>query len=117
MKSISKRWTNHLDVNNITNSDGNPTGGTVSSVGLDISWQDGPIDFDFETNTYLGGVNGAFVEDVILAAIQRLKFFNNGKFGCRENSCAITHLEEALMWLQRRHDDRVERGVQGKHEE
>lgn len=116
MTKIYERWTNELTVENWTDPDQNPTGGTVKGIGLTIEWQNGPIDFDFENNTYLKGANGALIADVILSAIQRLKFFNNGKFVCRENSCAITHLEEALMWLQRRHDDRVTRKVQGKHE-
>jgi hypothetical protein len=39
----------------------------------------------------------------------------NGKFPCRENSIAITKLEEALMWLNKRTADRVKRGVEGKN--
>jgi hypothetical protein len=34
-------------------------------------------------------------------------------FACRENAMALTHLEEALMWLQKRTLDRVKRGVEG----
>ena len=116
MTKIHERWTNEIEINNVTNSDGNPIGGTVKGKGIDIKWQDGPIDFDFDRGVAKEGSNGAFVEDVILASLSRLKFFNASKFGCRENSCAITHLEEAMMWLQRRHDDRVTRSVQGKHE-
>lgn len=117
---LQERWTNPLNCDNVLNSDGNPTGGFVSGVGLDIKWQDGPLGWDSEKNTYPEGKepNGAFTEDVILAVLQRLNFFQTAsdrKFACRENACAVTHLEEALMWLQRRHDKRVERGVQGEH--
>ena len=38
----------------------------------------------------------------------------NRKFPCKENACAITHLEEALMWLEKRTRDRVKRSVEGK---
>ena len=42
-------------------------------------------------------------------------FSQRGKFACRENACALTHLEEALMWLQKRTRDRMARGVEGTH--
>jgi hypothetical protein len=35
------------------------------------------------------------------------------KFRCRENSLAITKLEEALMWLEKRTADREARKVEG----
>lgn len=31
----------------------------------------------------------------------------------RENACALTHIEEALMWMNRRVEDRIERNVLG----
>ena len=36
-----------------------------------------------------------------------------GEFSCRENACALTHIEEALMWMNRRVEDRIERQVLG----
>ena len=30
-----------------------------------------------------------------------------------KNYCALTHIEEALMWLNRRVEDRIERNVLG----
>ena len=47
---------------------------------------------------------------------QTLANLNNtgGKnFACRENAIALTHMEEALMWLQKRTRDRMARGVEG----
>lgn len=32
---------------------------------------------------------------------------------CRENSIAVTKLDEALMWLKKRKEDRTARGVEG----
>lgn len=105
-------WSQELDCLNVTNAAGDPTGGSVRSVGLRIDWQDGPLGRGTEKQE----PNGAFTEDVILAAIQRLRFYNESKYRCRENSLAITHLEEALHWCQARHQERESRGVQGMHE-
>lgn len=59
--------------------------------------------------------NGTTLEEILRVSIERLKDLNN-RFGCRENSLAITKMEEALMWLNKRTEDRVARGVEGKHE-
>lgn len=91
--------------------DGNPTGGETHARGIDIHWQDGPLG----RGPGRREPNGAFVEGVIEAAIDRLRFYNDGKFRCRENSLAITHLEEALHWLTARTADREERDVEGTH--
>lgn len=90
---------------------GNPAGGNTWGVGIQIEWQNGPLAVD--------GVrkepNGAFVEGVIQAALDRLQFYQSGKFACRENALAITKLEEALHWCQHRTANREKRGVEGTH--
>jgi hypothetical protein len=91
--------------------DGNPTGGTVRGVGLSIDWQDGPLGRGAERKE----PNGAFVETVIDAARQRIEFYQQGKFKCRENALAITKLEEALHWLHARTEKREVAGVEGTH--
>lgn len=58
------------------------------------------------------GVNGCQVDTMIIAAAEIIRGLNK-KFPCRENSCAITHLDEALHWLKARKTDRVKRGVEG----
>jgi len=93
---------------------GNPAGGSTVATGIRIDWQDGPLGRGEERQE----PNGAFVEGVIQAAIGRLKFYqtaNLGRFGCRENAIALTKLEEALMWLEKRTVDREERKVEGTH--
>lgn len=45
--------------------------------------------------------------------IRRLEGFQNSEFKCRENELAITKLEEALMWLRKRAQDREARNVEG----
>lgn len=58
------------------------------------------------------GVNGAQIDDVIIFAREFIENHNH-KFPCRENSLAITKLEEAEVWLKRRKEDREKRGVEG----
>lgn len=114
-KKISDRWTQELTVCNYVNEEGNPTGGTVRGTGISIDWQDGPLEFDYEKGERKEKPNGAFTQDVILLLIDRLKYYQEGKFSSRENAIAITKLEEVLMWQQKRQDERVKRQVQGQH--
>lgn len=58
------------------------------------------------------GVNGCQVDTIIEAAMLMLMGLNE-KFPCRENSMAITKLDEALLWLLRRKINREKRGVEG----
>lgn len=59
------------------------------------------------------GVNGIHNEDLIAIVIDRLQSFQESEFRCRENAVAITKLEEAVMWLNKRTQDRKNRGVEG----
>ena len=106
-----------------TDQDGNPTGGRTHMFTKDpmtgdvdeeiapaliVNWQDGIVGDD--------GQNGAFVEDVLEAARQRIQFFNSGRFRCRENSIAITKIEEALQWLDWRTRQRLQQDVENSYE-
>jgi hypothetical protein len=62
------------------------------------------------------GVNGITHEALLAVLIDRMRSFQAGPYSCRENAIALTHLEEALMWLQRRTVARIKRGVEGTHE-
>lgn len=44
-----------------------------------------------------------------------LESVNKGDLSSRETSMAITKLDEALLWLKKRSDDREYRGVQGTY--
>jgi hypothetical protein len=90
---------------------GHPAGGTVSGVGLSIQWQNGPLGRGEDRKA----PNGAFVETVIAAALQRIEDYQASKFKCRENALAITKLEEALHWLNARTQAREARQVEGTH--
>lgn len=59
------------------------------------------------------GLNGCQVNEIIETAKVILEGLNK-KFPCRENSSAITKLDEALMWLEKRTKDRESRGVEGE---
>lgn len=50
----------------------------------------------------------------MIVLIDRMNYLQ-GKFPCRENAIVITKLEESLMWLEKRTNDRKKRGVEGKH--
>lgn len=108
-----------LDQDHVYDDNGNPAGGTTQGIGIDIRWQDGPLGRGEDRQ----GPNGAFVEGVIKAAIGRLQFYQSdplepgkpGRFACRENALALTHLEEALHWCQHRTAAREGRGVEGTH--
>lgn len=73
----------------------------------EIHFQEGPIKE--------AGVNGVCNEDLIAMVICRLEHFNRSEFASRDNSMAITKLEEALLWLRKRTICRENRGVEGTH--
>lgn len=58
------------------------------------------------------GVNGCQVDTVIETAKIILEGLNK-QFPCRENSLAVTKLDEALHWLAARKVNREKRGVEG----
>ncbi len=58
--------------------------------------------------------DGTTNEEVLEVLIDRMNFLQS-KFPCRENAVVITHLETALMWLEKRTKDRIKRNVEGKN--
>jgi hypothetical protein len=58
------------------------------------------------------GLNGVQVDQLIQTAKIMIEGLNK-KFPCRENACAITKLDEALLWLLGRRINREARGVEG----
>jgi hypothetical protein len=58
------------------------------------------------------GVNGCQVDTLIEVSKIIIEKMNE-KIPCRENSLAITKLEESLMWLDKRKKDRQKRNVEG----
>lgn len=93
--------------------DGKPAGGHTSGRGIEIEWQNGPLAVD--------GVRreptGAFVEDVIAAAIGRIAYYQQSQFHCIHNAVALGHLLAAAEVLHERTADRESRGVEGTHQQ
>jgi len=58
------------------------------------------------------GKNGCQLTDMIAVAKHMLQRPQD-KFPCRENAMTITKLDEALMWQEKRTQDRETRGVEG----
>lgn len=106
-----------LKIENRLNGEGRPAGGSVRGVGIAIDWQDGPLG-RVGTNARQEP-NGAFVEQVLEAALQRLVFYQEaagGRFQCEENAAAIASLQDALGSLDARTRRRVEAATEGTHE-
>lgn len=88
---------------------GAPEGGCTFGTGFTISWQRGPLGRGPERIE----PNGAFVEDIIEAAKNRLEFYQESRFASPYNAVAIDHLRMALESLHRRTADREAREVEG----
>lgn len=97
--------------NHFSDSDNNPAGGTTYGNGFAIGWQNGPLGRDGDRIE----PNGAFVEDVIAAAIDRIEFYQASRFNSGYNSRALEHLQGALVSLNARTADREARAVEGTH--
>lgn len=101
----------HIEGNHNTDEDGNPAGGSTVGTGIAIDWQNGPLGRGEDRQE----PNGAFVEGVIQAALDRLEHYQTTDFRCRENALAITKLEEALHWCGARTARRESAGTEGTH--
>jgi len=73
---------------------------------LDIKFQDGPRNEPDSTT-------GVLDTDLLEIVRHRLQKFQSGPFATRENAIALTHIEEALMWMNKRVEDRAEIGTLG----
>lgn len=82
--------------------------GECPSIECEIHFQNGPIQEH--------GVNGISGEALLAIVIDRLRCFQAGPYSCRDNAVALTKIEEALMWLQKRTRDRMARGVEGTNQ-
>lgn len=80
-------------------------GSEPPKVNCPIRFQNGPIQE--------AGVNGVSIEALLAIVEDRLLGFQSGPYSTRENAIALTHVQEAMMWLHKRTRDRVARGVEG----
>lgn len=86
-----------------------PAGGVTYGTGFVISWQNGSQGTGADRKPQ----NGAFVEDILNAAEDRLRVFQETQFACTENARAIEAIREAIRYLTARTIDRKLRGVEG----
>lgn len=71
-----------------------------------IVFQSGPRTNDSSQSGVLDG-------DLLEIVRDRLACFQKGDYATRESAIALTHIEEALLWMAKRADDRAERNVLG----
>ena len=87
-----------------------PAGGVSTGRGFTISWQHGPLGRGNDRKE----PNGAFVEDVIQAVIERIEFYQQ-HFPSQENAEALAGLYRAAERLDDRTRARELRQVEGTH--
>ena len=69
-------------------------------AGLVVQFQDGARNEN-------GSISGVSDVDLLEIVRDRLILCQLGKSACREYACALTKIEEALMWLNKRTQDNI----------
>ena len=100
------RWEREADQdgNGETYSIGELAGGSY----VELSFVSKPAS---ETGGRFNGLTNEVLLDILIDRVVRL----NGKYPCRENSLALTHMEEARGWLEERTRQRRSQGVEGQY--
>ena len=73
----------------------------------------GVIQFQHGPRFEEGSIHGVATVDLLEIVRHQLDGFQAGNMATREGAIALTHIEEALMWLNKRSEDRLEREVLG----
>jgi hypothetical protein len=81
-------------------------GGMSMGVYADLQFQNG-------ARKLPDSLHGILDTDLLEIVRHRIQAFQNGDFATRENAIALTHIEEALLWMNKRVEDRIERNVLG----
>lgn len=76
------------------------------------SWD---INFQLGPRKESGSVEGITDQDLLEIVKDRLTGFQSGEYACGYNAQALFHVEEALKWLNRRVEDRINRNVLGTY--
>jgi hypothetical protein len=71
------------------------------------------LEFQLGERNVEGSIHGLVNEDLLEIVRHRLQGFQQGKYACRENALALTAIEEALLWLNKRTEDRASLGILG----
>lgn len=76
----------------------------------------GEVTFQKGPRTLEESQHGMLDVDLLEICRDRLKGFQSGDFACEENQKALEHIEIALMYLNKRTEDRHFRNVLGTYE-
>ena len=87
----------------------------------EVDWQSGnndigvvaEIQFQHGPRFEKGSIHGIATVDLLEIVRNQITSFQTGDIPTREGAIALTHIEEALLWLNKRSEDRLERGVLG----
>lgn len=90
-----------------------PSDYAAGYLGFEQSDIMGKIDFQHGPRNNSESEPGVLDTDLLEVVRDRLVAFNKGEFATRENAIAITKIEEALLWMNKRVEDRAERDVLG----
>ncbi len=80
-------------------------GNEWEKLGGVLTFQKGPLVKEpsvSDPNPQPSPPNGFSSEVLLAILIDHLQGLQQGKFECRENAIVLTHLEESLMWLQKK---------------
>jgi hypothetical protein len=112
-------------LNDVCSVDGKGNGGAyhryiICEQGA-VEWCNGNVDigimgeirFQNGARKLPDSIHGVLDTDLLEIVRHRLQCFQQGEFATRDNAIALTHIEEALMWMNRRVEDRIERNVLG----
>ena len=75
---------------------------------IDTPQEDVIITFQNGPRNAKGSICGVTDSDLLEIVRDRLKRFQEGYYATKENACALTHIEEALMWLNRKVEEDIE---------
>ena len=73
---------------------------------LEVRFQEGPIK---EV-----GINGVSDTALLAVLIDRLEGFESGRYACQENEAALLNLQEAMLFMNQRTLNRLDRDVEGR---
>lgn len=113
LSTIQKRQ----KLNNIFRMDNKGPGGAYHKYMICTNDESGTtfpcIQFQCGPRTAPESTRGIIDSDLLEIVRDRLSAFQEGDFACDENAKALEHVEIALMYLNKRVEDRLERQVLG----
>jgi hypothetical protein len=111
LSTIQKRE----NLNTVFVADEKGNGGAHHSYIIDLQEGNDQILINFQNGARKldTSIHGILDTDLLEIVRHRLQCFQQGEFATRENAIALTHIEEALLWMNKRVDDRIERNVLG----